>query len=151
MENLEEKVGTDEESHLVPQSGHHLFHRDQLSRAFRAQENTEDAQRLQSRLLCHTAPIAFVDQYAPDPELQSQGDRFCFSAAQTLLEGLDPNAIADGPDRDPALSDGLMDRVGSGVLADGLELLNNSLGDEDFVESLAQKMELVDRGEIEEW
>jgi hypothetical protein len=44
-----------------------------------------------------------------------------------------------------------MDRPHRRVLADGLEFLNNSVGDEELVERLAQKMELVDRGEIEEW
>src|SRR5436853_4862311 len=119
--------------------------------ALRAQENSQNAQRLQSRLFRFPAALAFVNEDSPESELQGQSDGLRFSAAQILLQSLDPAAVTDCRGYDPTIGDRLMDRQHPRVLADRLELLNNSVGDEDLVECLAQKMELVNRGEIEEW
>ena len=89
--------------------------------AFRAQENTQDSQRLQSQLLRHAATVALVDQDAPEPELQGESDGLCLSASQILFQGLNPVTILDRLDHDKTLIDRLRDRLHPRVLTDGLE------------------------------
>lgn len=81
MKDLGEEVSTDVEPDLIAQSNHHFLDRFQMSLAFCAQEDTQNPYRLQSRLFGRAAALAFVDQDAPKPELQSESNGGRLSAS----------------------------------------------------------------------
>jgi len=140
-----------EESHLVPEKGHRRLDRGQLTFAFCPQEDTEYPYRLQTGLLRDPATLTLVDQDATTPAFLSESDRLGFSTAEVLLQGPYTAAVANGLDRDPPFPDRLVDRCHPGVIPDRLQLLPYGIGNEDLVERSAEKMKLVDGGEVEEW
>jgi len=149
MQNLLDEVFVDVKPHFVFQGHHQLLDRFHMSLTFRAQEDAENPHRLQSGLLGPAAAVAFVDQDALKPKLQSESDGGCLSAAQILLQNPNPGNVLRSPDLNPTLSDRLMNSLHSGVFVNGCELVENSVRDQNPVECVSQERKFVDGSEVE--